>query len=550
MRSPSAFRVSADRGHCARRGTGKAAIRRDLIAPRRRPSRGSCRPLARQRGVEAVHAAALRPEVRAAAAAPPRGVDPRRLDARAPPAPARPAAPPGCRRGSAPPAPRPRRAAASRWQKTSRPPGASQSQARRQQRAPAASTSGARSRGPRRNGRSGWRRMVPVAVQGASTSTDVEAPARLPGQRVGGDHLGGEPGAREVLAQPRRAAARDDVERGDRGAGGGELQRLAPGRGAEVERRSPGDGAEQPRRQRRGGVLHPPGALGEAGQRRDLRAARAGAGCRSAAARPRAAPPRPPPRPGRAGVRSSGGGRPVGGRDRRRERAVAPGRAHRRRRSSRAARPPAPPPSAPARLGHAPADRVDEPRQVPRPRVAPAPAAPRASTAACGGTPSRCISAAASRSASRAGAGGGRSRKRREHARRSGRGGAARQAASACARARSGGVEARRAPAGWSARLRRRSSTPATRPRRRGAAASPGALNGRGGGRVGIGLCAHRRRRGRASPAIASSARMRFSTFGWVENRLSMRAPVSGLTMNIGADAGLRSALGISIRPA
>ena len=41
---------------------------------------------------------------------------------------------------------------------------------------------------------------------------------------------------------------------------------------------------------------------------------------------------------------------------------------------------------------------------------------------------------------------------------------------------------------------------------------------------------------------------MRFSTFGWVENRLSIRCPLSGLTMKSGAEAGLRSALGISIR--
>ncbi len=41
---------------------------------------------------------------------------------------------------------------------------------------------------------------------------------------------------------------------------------------------------------------------------------------------------------------------------------------------------------------------------------------------------------------------------------------------------------------------------------------------------------------------------MRFSVLGWVENRLSIRAPDSGLTMKRCAEAGLRSAEGISIR--
>jgi len=52
------------------------------------------------------------------------------------------------------------------------------------------------------------------------------------------------------------------------------------------------------------------------------------------------------------------------------------------------------------------------------------------------------------------------------------------------------------------------------------------------------------------SAASASRARMRFSVLGWVEKRLSMRAPVNGLMMNIGAEVGLRSAVGISTCPA
>ena len=52
------------------------------------------------------------------------------------------------------------------------------------------------------------------------------------------------------------------------------------------------------------------------------------------------------------------------------------------------------------------------------------------------------------------------------------------------------------------------------------------------------------------SAAIASSARMRFSVLGWVAKRLSIRWPESGLMMKSGADAGLRSAVSIGIRPA
>ena len=59
-------------------------------------------------------------------------------------------------------------------------------------------------------------------------------------------------------------------------AGGGELRRLAAGRGAEIGDAPAANVAEQARRQRGGGVLHPPGAFGKAGQRRH-RAMRDGA---------------------------------------------------------------------------------------------------------------------------------------------------------------------------------------------------------------------------------------------------------------------------------
>ena len=47
--------------------------------------------------------------------------------------------------------------------------------------------------------------------------------------------------------------------------------------------------------------------------------------------------------------------------------------------------------------------------------------------------------------------------------------------------------------------------------------------------------------------AIATSRATRFSTLGWVENKLSMRAPDNGLTMKRWAEAGLRSAVMLGI---
>ena len=51
-------------------------------------------------------------------------------------------------------------------------------------------------------------------------------------------------------------------------------------------------------------------------------------------------------------------------------------------------------------------------------------------------------------------------------------------------------------------------------------------------------------------PVVRASccrAAIRLAVFGWVENRLSMRSPLSGLTMNICAVAGLRSAASFGI---
>ena len=90
---------------------------------------------------------------------------------------------------------------------------------------------------------------------------------RLPFRDVGDDGFGCEPEPRQVLLQsfePRCGA----VDRGDARAGGRELRGLAARRGAEVGDRFAAHVAEQLRRQRRGGVLHPPRAVGVARQSR------------------------------------------------------------------------------------------------------------------------------------------------------------------------------------------------------------------------------------------------------------------------------------------
>ena len=56
---------------------------------------------------------------------------------------------------------------------------------------------------------SGWRRIVPVAVQGASSSTAPTGARRAPVERVGDHDLGVEPEAREVACAGARPACRD-----------------------------------------------------------------------------------------------------------------------------------------------------------------------------------------------------------------------------------------------------------------------------------------------------------------------------------------------------
>src|SRR5262249_50574441 len=84
---------------------------------------------------------------------------------------------------------------------------------------------------------------------------------------VGRDRFGRELEASEVLPQPFESPWRA-VDGDDAGAGGRELGGLATRRRAQIRDAAPAHVAEELRRQRRGGVLHPPGALGIA---RELR---------------------------------------------------------------------------------------------------------------------------------------------------------------------------------------------------------------------------------------------------------------------------------------
>ena len=181
------------------------------------------------------------------------------------PLPARPPAPPAPRHRHAPdaapappqPAPRPPRAAASRCRT---PP------ARRV--APAASArsisaacsavSSATSAPSFTKGRSGCRRIVPVAEQGASSSTASNGPP-LPRQRIRDHHLGRQPRPRKVLRHPRHPRGRD-IER--RHLAPRSPQAASSCRPARRTDRAPAPPArrQQPRRQGGGGVLHPPTA--------------------------------------------------------------------------------------------------------------------------------------------------------------------------------------------------------------------------------------------------------------------------------------------------
>ena len=80
---------------------------------------------------------------------------------------------------------------------------------------------------------SGWRRKRAGARAGRVEQDGVEGGVGDPFAGIGRDQLGRQAGAGEVLAHPHHAAGRD-VDGGDLGAGGGELQGLAARCGAEI----------------------------------------------------------------------------------------------------------------------------------------------------------------------------------------------------------------------------------------------------------------------------------------------------------------------------
>ena len=93
----------------------------------------------------------------------------------------------------------------------------------------------------------------------------VEGAAGRPGGGVGLDDLGGEGEPPQVVAQAIEARCRY-VDGGDAGAGGGQGCGLAAGRGAQVGDVAARDVAGDARHQGGRRILHPPGALGVAGE--------------------------------------------------------------------------------------------------------------------------------------------------------------------------------------------------------------------------------------------------------------------------------------------
>ena len=106
-------------------------------------------------------------------------------------------------------------------------------------------------------------RMAAEGAGGAARSVQqdgVEGPRIFPDGRVGGDDLGGQAHALQVLGNALEAGGRA-VQGHDVRAGGGQLQRLAARRGAEVQHLVAGLDGQEARGDGGGGVLHPPGPV-------------------------------------------------------------------------------------------------------------------------------------------------------------------------------------------------------------------------------------------------------------------------------------------------
>jgi hypothetical protein len=114
---------------------------------------------------------------------------------------------------------------------------------------------------------------------------DVEGAPRRPGGGIGLHHLGGELEPLQVLAQAGQARCRHVDGRHIR-AGGDQARRLAAGGGAQIGNALARHVARSPRHQRRRRVLHPPAALGIAGEVLDAAARRQPDGTRRQQAAP------------------------------------------------------------------------------------------------------------------------------------------------------------------------------------------------------------------------------------------------------------------------
>src|SRR5208282_1927470 len=111
--------------------------------------------------------------------------------------------------------------------------------------------------------------MTPERARGRAGRVEEDGVRRLlgpPQLDVRGDELGTETEPREIFREPPQAMG-GALERRHLGAGKRQLRRLAARCRAEIEDAFSRDIAEHARRQCRRRVLHPPGPLGEAGQR-------------------------------------------------------------------------------------------------------------------------------------------------------------------------------------------------------------------------------------------------------------------------------------------
>ena len=124
-------------------------------------------------------------------------------------------------------------------------------------------------------GTSGWRRMVPVDEQGASSSTASNGPRfATPAHRRRRVSACSASRVRFSRRRPSRAGERSTAV--TRAPAKASCAVLPPGAAHRSATALPRTSPKQARRQRGGGVLHPPGAFAETGQQRD-RALREGA---------------------------------------------------------------------------------------------------------------------------------------------------------------------------------------------------------------------------------------------------------------------------------